>query len=143
MILADFSADWGAFGAVGVMFSILSSVGTWLFTRGGKAALLQQQVNMAQEHLKSAENRADKAEAAYASLFDKLHEHMLSDSAAFSKLEALTAEASRTGRDSELRLTTAVDKLVNRIEGMSERMDRFITISTMSAKGAAVAAEPV
>lgn len=100
---------------------------SWFYSRGGKEAILQEQVRASKEALETAIARAEKAEKAYTDLLERLHDHMLADASAFAKLEALTAEATRTGVASEMRLSTAIDKLVARIDGMSERFDMFIT----------------
>lgn len=142
--------DWGAPAAVGVLFAIMSSLATWIFTRGGKEAVLKEQVRVAEATLLAASNRADRAEASNASLLEKLQTHMTSDAAAFAKLEALTAEATRNGAASEQRLTSAIEKLVERIDAMAGRFDQLIQnqatiLATQAAQaGASVeAAKPI
>lgn len=118
--------DWGVITATGVVFTIVSTIGTFLFTRGGREALLRQQVANMKEATEAANARADKAEAANTDLRNQLQSHMISDAAAFAKLEALTAEAARGGAASEQRLTSAIDKLVNRIDNMSNQINNFV-----------------
>ncbi len=118
--------DWGAPAAVGVMFAILSSVGTWLFTRGGNEAVLKEQVKVAEASLLAANTRADRVEATNKELSEKMQTHMVNDAAAFAKLEMLTGEANRNGAASELRLTNAIEKLVSRIDDMAGRFDQLI-----------------
>lgn len=135
--------DWGMFAAAGVIFTIVSSIGTWLFTRGGKEAVLKEQVRVAEAALLASNTRATAAEAANASLLDKLQNHMTSDAAAFAKLEALTGEATRNGVASEQRLTAAIEKLVERIDGMSNRFDQLLqNQATILAQQAASAGVP-
>lgn len=117
--------DWGAFTAAGVVFTIIGSIGTWLWNRGGNAAVLKQQVTDSKDALKVANDRAEKAQKAYDELLEKLHTHMLADAASFAKLEALTAEAARSGVASEARLTGAIDKLVGRIDSLSDNLNTF------------------
>lgn len=119
--------DWGIVTAVSAATTLLGALVTWVYTRGGKAAILEKQAADARDDLKVAQDRTDVIQKAYDSLLERLHEHMLTDAAAFAKLEALTAEATRNGAASEVRLTTAIEKLVERIDGMSSRFDTFIT----------------
>lgn len=118
---------WTWIVPINTVLIFVSGAAAWLYSRGGKEAILVEQVRVAKEAFDAANARADKAEKTNAELLERLHTHMLSDASAFAKLEALTAEATRTGVASEMRLSTAIDKLVTRIDGMSERFDTFIT----------------
>ena len=124
--MSETSIDWAAISATGVVFTIISTVGTFLFTRGGRETLLNAQIESMQKAAEAANARADKAEAANADLRAQLQGHMVADAAAFAKLEALTAEAARGGAASELRLSAAIEKLVNRIDNMSNQFNNFI-----------------
>lgn len=137
--------DWGMFAAAGVVFTILSAFCTWLFTRGGNEAVLKEQVRVAEAALLATAVRADKAEAANASLLKELQTHMTADATAFAKLEALTAEATRNGAAAEQRLTTAIEKLVDRIDAMGVRFDQLIQnqATILAAQQAAVVAATV
>lgn len=116
----------GVITGSGVVFSVLTGVGTWLFTRGGNEAVLKEQVKSAEKALAISTSRAEKAEASSAELLERLHAHMLADAAAFAKLESLSQEFSRSSIASESRLTAAIDKLVQRIDSMSERFDTLL-----------------
>lgn len=131
-------SPWTWIVPINTVLIFLTGAATWLYTRGGKEAILLEQVKASKEALEGQVRaskealdattlRAERAEKANAELLERLHTHMLSDASAFAKLEALTAEATRTGVASEMRLSTAIDKLVMRIDGMSERFDTFIT----------------
>lgn len=129
--MADPAGDsfsfWSWIVPINTVLIFVIGTASWFYSRGGKEAILQEQIKASKEALAIAIARADKAEAANAELLERLHTHMLSDASAFSKLEALTAEAARTGIAAEMRLSNAIDKLVSRIDGMSERFDMFIT----------------
>lgn len=118
--------DWGVISATGVIFTIASAVGTFLFTRGGREALLKQQIESMQKVIDAANTRADKAETANAELRAQLAAHMVADAAAFAELKALTAESARGSTASELRLTGAIDKLVTRIDGLANQFTTFV-----------------
>ncbi len=122
----DLSGYWGLFASAGIALTALGSAVTFLWTRGGKAALLGQQVQDAKALAKAATERADKVQATYDAMLERLHQHMLDDAAAFAKLEAIASEASRTTVASEARLTLALENLGKRIDGMSERFDTFM-----------------
>lgn len=121
------SSFWPWVVPINTILIFIVGIATWFYSRGGAEAILQEQVKAAKAALEVSVVRADKAERANLELLERLHNHMLSDASAFSKLEALTAEATRTGVAAEMRLSTAIDKLVARIDGMSDRFDMFIT----------------
>lgn len=116
---------WGWIVPLNTLFIAGTAVGTWLFTRGGKEAILLAAVKAAEAALSAQTLRAEKAEGAHAELMERLHAHMLADASAFAKLEAIAGEAARSGSASEVRLTTAIDKLVTRIDNMSEQFTTF------------------
>ena len=117
---------WGIFASAGIALTALGSSITFLWTRGGKAALLAQQVQDAKALAKAATDRADKVQATYDAMLERLHQHMLDDAAAFAKLEAIASEAARTTVASEARLTLALENLGKRMDDMTGRFDMFL-----------------
>lgn len=111
------------------VFIAFTAIASWLYSRGGKEALLKEQVRAAQAALELANTRAEKAETTNDLLLERLHTHMLSDAAAFAKLEAMASETSRTGLASEARLTIALDNLTKRIDGVADRFDTFLSVA--------------
>lgn len=122
----DLSGYWGVFASVGIALTALGSAVTFLWTRGGKAALLAQQVQDAKAQAKIATDRAEKVQAAYDALLERMHQHMIDDAAAFAKLEAIASEAARTTVASEARLTLALENLGKRMDDMTGRFDMFL-----------------
>lgn len=128
-IMADPSGHeipWEWIVPLNTLFIAITAVGTWLFTRGGKEAVLTAAVTAAEAALVAQTLRAEKAEKAHDELMERLHAHMLADASAFAKLEAIAGEAARSGSASEVRLTAAIDKLVGRIDNMSEQFTGFV-----------------
>lgn len=116
---------WEWIVPVNSVFILLTGIATWLYTRGGKEAVLLAAVKAAETALQAQTDRAEKAEKAHDELMERLHAHMLADASAFAKLEAIAGEAARSGSASEIRLTAAIDKLVTRIDNMSEQFTSF------------------
>jgi hypothetical protein len=115
--------DWGTLASVGFAFTAIGSFGTWLWNRGGRAALLAQSVKASADELKAANERTDKVQVAYDKLLEELHNHMLADAASFAKLEQIAATAANATIAAEARLTGAMEKLGDRIDKMSDRFD--------------------
>ena len=118
--------DWGTLASISFAFTAIGSLGTWLWTRGGRAALQAQAIKTSEVALKSANDRTDKVQAAYDKLLDELHNHMLADAAAFAKLEQIAMSAASASIASESRLTRAMYKLGDRIDHMAERFDAVL-----------------
>lgn len=128
--MADLSAaPWEWIVPLNTVFIAVTAVATWIWTRGGKEAVLRTQVEAGLAALVAANARADKSEAKYDILIERLHEHMVADAAAFAKLEALASETARSALASESRLTNALDNLSKRIDGMAERFDDFLSVT--------------
>ena len=106
--------------AIGGACSVLSSIFTWVFTRGGRAATLA--IKTAE-----AEAAANKALAFYNSMLEIFHKHELSDVENFTKLGAYAAESTRQAAASEARLTKAMDTLGERMSSLTERLDRVLS----------------
>lgn len=123
------STPWEWIVPLNTIFIAATAIATWIWTRGGKEAVLRNQVESGVAALRAANERADKSEAKYDVLIERLHEHMVADAAAFAKLEALASETARSGLASELRLTNALDNLSKRIDGMAERFDDFLSVA--------------
>ena len=119
--------DWGTMASISLAFTAVGSLSTWLWNRGGKAALVKAQIDTYERALKDANDRTDKVQMAYDKLLADLHGHMLSDAASFAKLEAVASTAVTATIASETRLTAAMDKLGTRIDGMAERFDAFLS----------------
>lgn len=118
--------DWGTLASVSFAFTALGSLATWLWTRGGKAAMLAEQIRVANAAMVTASMRADTIQARYDDLLKSLHEHMIADAGSFARLEAIATEAGRTSVAAEVRLTAALEHLGQRIDSMSERFDTLI-----------------
>lgn len=120
---------WQWIVPLNTIFIFATAVATWLYSRGGKEALLREQVRAAQEALNVANLRAEKSELANDALLERLNTHMLQDASAFAELKALASETSRSAIASETRLTNALDNLSKRIDGMAERVDTFLNMA--------------
>lgn len=126
MAIEEAGSIWNWVVPLNTLFIAATGIATWLWTRGGNAAVLKAQVDGYKAQLEASNTRADKAESANSDLLDKLHTHMLSDAAAFARLEAIATEASRVSVAAEVRLTASLDNLGKRIDSMSERFDQFL-----------------
>lgn len=127
--------DWGTLGSVGIATTALGSALTWIWTRGGKAALLAQRVTDAEKSTAAANARADAAEKAHDTLRTDLHTHLLADATSFTKLEGLATEATRATTASETRLTNAIEGLGARMDTMTKRFDDFLAIAINGKRG--------
>lgn len=128
---------WGWVAPITTALMGVTAVATWFYSRGGKEALLQQQIESTEAALAVANSRADKAEANYSALLERLHKHMMDDATAFAKLESFVSESTRSSGAAEARLTIALDNLGRRIDGMSDRMDKIIGIAAAQIQQAA------
>lgn len=117
---------WSWIVPVNTVFIAVTAAATWLWTRGGNAAVLKRQVEDAKQNLDIANLRTERAETEYAKLLERLHEHMLTDAASFARLEAIASEASRISVSAEVRLTASLDNLGKRLDTMAERFDQFL-----------------
>ncbi len=121
-------ADWGTWASIGTACTAAGSLVTWLWGRAGKSAILAQHVKEAKEAAAAAITRADKMQVSYDKLLDDMRQHMIADAASFAKLEAIAGEASRVSVASELRLTSALENLGNRVDAMAARFDEVLTV---------------
>lgn len=113
--------DWGTIASVGFAFTALGSAITFIWGRGGKAALMQQQVKDAHEAAAAANKRADALQVSIDVLLASLNAHMVTDAASFAELKAMAGEASRISTSAEIRLTASIDKLGERVDNMAEQ----------------------
>ena len=60
--------DWAMISAISAIATVLGSLLTWVFTRGGKAAMLDEQV-------KREQSRNETLQTAYNTLLERLHAH--------------------------------------------------------------------
>jgi hypothetical protein len=118
--------DWGTWASIGIATGALGSAVTWIWSRGGKAALLAREVADAKTDAGDALKKVDNFGEDITKLREDFHEHMLKDAAAFAKLESIATEASRATIASEVRLTTAIENLGGRMDAMGRRFDDVI-----------------
>ena len=126
--LNHWGADWEVLASFCVACSALASLITWVWNRGGKSAILAQEVKLGEDALARAISRADRIQASYDKLLGDMHDHELRDATDFAELRSATGEATRTTIASEARLSTALDNLGKRLDTMTTRFDEFMTV---------------
>jgi len=118
--------DWAMISALCAAFALASSFGTWLFTRGGKAAVSQERAKMLQEQVTKGETREAKLDASYDELLERLHKHEMADVGAFTRLEALATQAASAATGAEVRLTKSMENLAVRFDALADNLNRFM-----------------
>lgn len=138
--------DWSTMSSIAIATGGAGSLLTYIFGRGGKAALLRKQVDDFTQNVKENRERIDAFgqenrrrieafEVELTKMREDFHDHTLADAAAFAKLESVASEAHRATVASEVRLTTAIENLGGRLDAMGKRFDEFVNVALTRMNG--------